>query len=79
MEGRVIGSKDTAIEVGILFSLDFHAARIGIGANNHFQVIVLLFEIRRDVKLSSFEGSVDAAQMSTVEPHFGFPVDSVKI
>ena len=79
MESRVISPEDTAVKVSILLGLDLHTARIGIGMNEHFQVVVFVLEIGRDVKLTALESTINAAQIGTVEPYFRFPVDSVKI
>ena len=79
MESRVISPEDTAVKVSILLGFDLHAAGIGIGMNEHFQVVVFVLEIGRDVKLTALESTINAAQIGTVEPYFRFPVDSVKI
>ena len=79
MECRVIGPEDTAVKVSILLGLDLHTARIGIGMNEHFQVVVFVLEIGRDVKFTTLESTLNAAQIGTIEPYFRFPVDAVKI
>ena len=79
MEGGVVGTEDAAVEVGILFGLDLHAARVGVGSDYHLQVVFLLLEIGRDIEFAPLEGSLDVAHTGAVEPYLGFPVDAVKV
>ena len=60
MERGVISAEDTAVEVGILFSLDFDTARISISDNEHLQFVVIFFKIGCDVKYSALEGTLNA-------------------
>ena len=79
MECGIIGAKDAAVVVGILFGLDLHAPGVIIGNNKHLQFISFLFEVGCDVKFASLEGTLDASQVGAIKRYLCLPVDAVKV
>ena len=79
MECGIIGAKDAAVVVGILFGLDLHAPGVIIGNNKHLQFVVKFLEEGCDVKFAAFECPLDASQVGAIKRYLCFPVDAVKI
>ena len=78
MERGIVGTEQSAVEVGGLFVLQFGGTRVGTFLNFNRQHVHALAQVARHVGLATHEGTLDAVHLLPVEPDVGLPVDAIE-
>ena len=79
MEGRIVRSQDTSVEVRALFVLLLDGTDMLVLDDFHRQYIRALLQEIRHVKLATDEGTLQASGFLSVQVDIGLPVDAVKV
>ena len=79
VEGRVISTQLTTVEVGILKILLFYNAEVGILDNVHLQLVGTWLQLPGHVDARTDKGTVDTSYLLTIQKDICLPVDTIEV
>ena len=79
VEGWVISTQLTTIEVGILEILLFHHAEVGILDDMHLELVGTRLQLLGHVDTRADKGTFDPANLLTIEEDIRLPIDTIEV
>ena len=79
VEGRIISTQLTTIQIGVLKILLLHHAEVSIFDNMHLQLVGTWLQLPGHVDAGTDKGTVDSTYLLTIQQYICLPVDTIEV
>ena len=79
VEGRIISTQLTTVQIGVLKILLLHHAEVGILDNMHLQLVGTWLQLIRHVDAGADKCTINTSYLLTIQKDICFPVDTIEV